>query len=76
MAKGTVTVLVPSGIAGMTASAYPPLMKSKPVEDIQALGQIVEVLFKQIEGMTTRQKEELLAELYAHYLDKSPRWLN
>ena len=51
-------------------------MKSKPAENIEALGQIVEALCKQIEGMTARQKEQLLAELYDYYLEKPPRWLN
>jgi hypothetical protein len=51
-------------------------MKAKPAEDVEALGQIFEALCKQVEGMTARQKEELLAELYDYYLQKSPRWLN
>jgi hypothetical protein len=51
-------------------------MKSKPAENIEALGQIVEALCKQVEGMTAHQKEQLLAELYDYYLEKPPRWLN
>ena len=74
--RGQVLVLVPSGIVGGASSIYAHLMKSKPAENIEALGKIVEELCKQVERMTAHQKEELLAELYDYYLDKPPRWLN
>jgi hypothetical protein len=51
-------------------------MKSKPAENIEGLGRIFEALCRQVEGMTARQKEELLAELYDYYLQKTPRRVN
>ena len=52
-------------------------MKSKPVEQIEALSEIIEALCKQVEGMTTRQKEELRAKLHEYYEPQEfPRWLN
>ena len=53
------------------------LMKSKPVETIETLSELVEALCKQVEGMTPRQKEELRAELSEYFCSEpSPRWLN
>jgi hypothetical protein len=70
-------VLVPLEIARMNASAYSHIMKSKPVEKIEALSELVETLCKQVQGMTARQKDELRAELAEYYESPKPQpWLN